>query len=71
MEKYTDRQAAEALKTRIDFKYALSLELTDPGFDFPVLSEFRSRSNSQTRKQAPTSRQKVRRGPHLYLFLLD
>jgi transposase len=43
MEHYTDRQAAEALKTRIDLKYALSLELTDPGFDFSVLSEFRSR----------------------------
>ena len=43
MENYTDRQAAEALKTRIDLKYALSLELTDPGFDFSVLSEFRSR----------------------------
>jgi transposase len=36
MENYTDRQAAEALKTRIDLKYALSLELTDPGFDFSV-----------------------------------
>ena len=43
MENYTDRQAAEALKTRIDLKYALSLELTDPGFDFSVLSEFRKR----------------------------
>jgi transposase len=43
MENDTDRQAAEALKTRIDLKYALSLELTDPGFDFSVLSEFRSR----------------------------
>jgi len=43
MENYTDRQAAEALKARIDLKYALSLELTDPGFDFSVLSEFRSR----------------------------
>src|SRR6059058_5983841 len=43
MENYTDRQAAEALKTRIDLKYALSLELTDPGFNFSVLSEFRSR----------------------------
>ena len=39
----TDRQAAEAVKTRIDWKYALSLEITDPGFDFSVLSEFRSR----------------------------
>src|SRR2546421_3900029 len=43
MENYTDRQAAEAVRTRIDWKYVLSLELTDPGFDFPVLSEFRSR----------------------------
>src|ERR1700675_4044892 len=39
----TDRQAADAVRTRIDWKYALSLELTDPGFDFSVLSEFRSR----------------------------
>jgi transposase len=43
MENYTDRQIAEAVKTRIDLKYALSLELTDPGCDFSVLSEFRSR----------------------------
>jgi transposase len=43
MENYTDRQACEALKERIDLKYALSLELDDPGFDFSVLSEFRSR----------------------------
>jgi transposase len=43
MENYTDRQASEAMKARIDVKYALSLELNDPGFDFSVLSEFRSR----------------------------
>ena len=43
MENYTDRQAAEAMTTRIDWKYVLSLELTDPGFDFSVLSEFRQR----------------------------
>jgi transposase len=43
MENYTDRQVAEAVKTRIDLKYALSLELTDQGCDFSVLSEFRSR----------------------------
>ena len=43
VENYTDRQLAEAVKTRIDLKYALSLELTDPGFDFSVLSEFRNR----------------------------
>src|SRR5690606_13615224 len=29
--------------SRIDWKYALSLELTDEGFDFSVLSEFRGR----------------------------
>src|SRR6266487_1550597 len=36
MENYTDRQAAEAVKVRIDWKYALSLEMTDQGFDFSV-----------------------------------
>src|SRR5258708_39369652 len=39
----TDRQAADAVRTSIDWKYALSLELTDPGIDFSLLSEFRSR----------------------------
>src|SRR5436305_11371090 len=39
----TDRQAAEAVRDRLAWKYALSLELTDPGFDHTVLSEFRSR----------------------------
>ena len=39
----TDRQAAEAVRTRIDWKYALGLDLADPGFDHSVLSEFRTR----------------------------
>jgi transposase len=39
----TDRQEALAVRTRIDWKYVLSLELTESGFDFSVLSEFRSR----------------------------
>jgi transposase len=39
----TDRQAADAVRTRIDWKDVLSLELADTGFDFSVLSEFRSR----------------------------
>jgi len=39
----SDRQAAEAVRARIDWKYALGLELADPGFDFSVLSEFRGR----------------------------
>lgn len=43
IENLSDRQAAEAVRVRIDWKYALSLELTDPGFDYSVLSEFRAR----------------------------
>jgi transposase len=42
-ETLSDRQAAEAVRARIDWKYLLSLDLTDPGFDFSVLSEFRDR----------------------------
>jgi transposase len=42
-ENLSDRQAAEAVRDRIAWKYALSLELTDPGFDASVLSEFRTR----------------------------
>ena len=43
IEGLSDRQAAEAVRSRIDWKYALSLDLTDPGFDFTVLCEFRNR----------------------------
>jgi transposase len=43
VEGLSDRQAADAVRGRIDWKYALALELTDPGFDHTVLSEFRSR----------------------------
>ncbi|GJG85235.1 hypothetical protein tb265_04160 [Gemmatimonadetes bacterium T265] len=39
----TDRQAADAVRARIDWKYAPGLELTDPGFDYRVLSECRAR----------------------------
>jgi transposase len=39
----SDRQVANAVRGRIDWKYALGLELTDPGFDASVLSEFRTR----------------------------
>jgi transposase len=39
----SDRQAADAVRGRIDWKYALGLELTDAGFNHTVLSEFRSR----------------------------
>jgi transposase len=39
----SDRQAAEAVRCRIDFKYALGLELEDPGFHHSVLGDFRDR----------------------------
>lgn len=42
-ERLSDRQAAEAVRVRIDWKYALGLELADPGFDYSVLCEFRAR----------------------------
>jgi transposase len=43
MEGVGDRQAAENVRDRISWKYALGLPLDDPGFDFSVLSEFRAR----------------------------
>lgn len=43
MDHLSDRQAAEHVRARIDWKYALGLELTDPGFHFSVLTEFRAR----------------------------
>ena len=39
----SDRQAADAVRSRIDGKYVLGLDLTDPGFHHTVLSEFRTR----------------------------
>ncbi|MGA2828082.1 MAG: IS1182 family transposase [Streptosporangiaceae bacterium] len=42
-ENLTDRQAADAVRGRLDWKYCLGLALDDDGFDFSVLSEFRSR----------------------------
>lgn len=39
----SDRQAAEAVRCRIEFKYALGLDLEDPGFHRSVLSDFRDR----------------------------
>lgn len=41
LEGLPDRQAADAVRGRIDLKYALGLELADPGFDFTLLSDFR------------------------------
>lgn len=42
-EALSDRQAADAVRSRIDWKYLLRLELTDAGFDSSVLTEFRAR----------------------------
>jgi transposase len=41
LENLTGRQAAQAVLTRLDWKYTLSMEITDPSFNFSVLSEFR------------------------------
>jgi transposase len=43
LENLSDRQAADAVRSRIDWKYALGLELTDAGFDHSVLSGFREK----------------------------
>jgi transposase len=42
-ENLPDRLAADAVRSRIDWKYLLGLELEDPGFNYSVLSEFRDR----------------------------
>ena len=42
-ENLTDRQAANAVRERLDWKYALGLELWDSGFDSSLLSAFRAR----------------------------
>jgi transposase len=43
VEGMTDREAADAVRSRIDMKYALGLELEDAGFHYSVLSKFRRR----------------------------
>jgi len=43
LEGLTDRQAADAVRSRLDWKYLLGLELTDTGFHFTVLHAFRAR----------------------------
>ncbi|AWN51494.1 IS1182 family transposase [Methylobacterium sp. 17Sr1-1] len=42
-ERLSDRQAADAVRSRIDWKYVLALPLVDAGFDASVLCEFRTR----------------------------
>lgn len=43
LEGLTDRQTADAVRSRIDWKYLLGLKLTNTGFHHSVLSEFRTR----------------------------
>ncbi|MFN8635811.1 MAG: IS1182 family transposase [Chloroflexota bacterium] len=43
MENLPDREAARAVRVRLDWKYALHLAVDDPGFDFSCLSYFRRR----------------------------
>jgi len=43
VEHLSDEQAADAVRDRLAWKYALALELADPGFDASVLCEFRKR----------------------------
>ena len=49
----SDRDAAEAVRCRIDFKYALGLDLDDPGFHHSVLGDFRDRLLEDDRAPAP------------------
>jgi transposase len=51
LEGLSDRQAAAAVRGRIDWKLLLGLELTDPGFDHSLLSEFRDRLVTDGRQQ--------------------
>src|SRR5947209_9003246 len=43
LENLPDRQAAEMVRGRLDWKYALSLEIDDEGFDASILPDFRQR----------------------------
>ena len=51
IENLTDRQAADAVRARIDWKYALALQPEDPGFHDSILSEFRTRLTTNNAEQ--------------------
>ena len=61
-ESLTDRQAADAVRGRLDWKYCLGLPLEDEGFDFTVLSEFRTRLVAAGLEQMVLDRLLVRLG---------
>jgi transposase len=52
-ENLTDRMAAEQVRTRLDWKYLLGLELDDPGFDHTVLAEFRAKAADAELERVP------------------
>ena len=56
MEDLSDRQAEDAVRSRIDWKYLLGLELSNSGFNFSVLSEFRERLHNNQAEQQLLSR---------------
>lgn len=47
----SDQQAADAVRSRIDWKYALGLALDDPGFDTSILCDHRQRLIAQGAEQ--------------------
>ena len=52
VENLSGRQTADAVRSHLAWKYALSLELNPPGFDASVLVEFRRRLRRRARGQA-------------------
>jgi len=56
----SDRRAADGVRGRIDWKYALGLELTDPGFAHPGLSELRTRVGKGKAEQTRLDRRLTR-----------
>lgn len=50
-ENLSDRQAADQVRSRIDWKYLLGLELEDAGFDYSLLCDFRTRLVGQAAGQ--------------------
>jgi len=62
LEQLSDRQAADAVRSRIDWNYALGLELTDPGFHFSVLTEFRGNRSRFPGNQAGVAAWRTRSG---------
>jgi transposase len=62
LEHAPDRQAADAVRVRLDWKYALHLPVADLGFDFSCLSYFRRRlrNHAQERRLFETVLERIR-----------